>query len=109
MKGALSVVGAAIAGCMLLAYVVPRAHPAASWNVRFDRQQSIVRAREISAAFGFDVSSWSALAAANNAGKPEYFQRTHPGDDASRRFSSVYPKVAFSAPGRPYRIAVELS
>ena len=100
---------AAVTGCLLLAYSVPRAHPAASWNVRFDRQQSVVRAREISAAFGVDTSSWTVIPVASTDSKRDYFARQHPGDEAARRFTSVYPKIEFEAPGRPYRVFVELS
>ncbi|SPE40454.1 exported hypothetical protein [Candidatus Sulfopaludibacter sp. SbA3] len=37
----------AAAGIGLLAYLAPRAHPAAHWNVSCDGEQSQVRAREI--------------------------------------------------------------
>lgn len=100
---------AAVTGCLLLAYSVPRAHPAASWNVRFDRQQSVVRAHEISTAFGVDTSSWTVIPTGSTDGKRDYFARQYPGDEAARRFTSIYPKIEFEAPGRPYRVFVELS
>jgi MFS family permease len=109
VKSGVWIGSAAVAGCLLLAYSVPRAHPAASWNVRFDRQQSVVRAREISAAFSIDTSSWSVIPAAATDGKPEYFARQHPADEAARRFTPVYPKIEFVAPGKPYRVSVDLS
>lgn len=100
---------AAITGCALLAYVMPRAHPAASWNIRCDRQQSIVKAREISAALGVDTSTWEATAAGESDGKRGYFAARHPAEDAARRFTPVSPTVTFSAPGKADRVIVRLS
>lgn len=109
MKPSLWVVIGAIVGCVLLVYAVPRAHPAASWNVRFDRQQSIVRAREASAAFGFRTSDWNVTAAGGTQSKPDTYSRLHPADTSARRFSPVYPEIMFRAPAKPYRIDIELS
>jgi serine phosphatase RsbU (regulator of sigma subunit) len=99
----------AAAGCALLVYIAPRAHPAARWNVRFDRQQSIVRAQEVSAAFGFRTSNWEVTAAGGSQNKPNSYYTLHPADTSARRFSPVYPEILLRAPGRPFRITTELS
>lgn len=99
----------AVAGCALLAYIMPRAHPAATWDVRFGRQESIVKAREISAALGVDTSSWQVTASGSSDEKRGYFAARHPEEDAARRFTPVYPKVTFALPGKADRIVVQLS
>src|SRR5690242_12001705 len=87
------IAGAAVAGCGLLAYYLPRAHPAASWNIRVDRQQSIVKAREISAALGVDTSKWEATVSGGTDGKRGYYLRRHPDDATARRFTPVNARV----------------
>ncbi len=109
MKQGLWAAAAAVLGCALLIYAVPRAHPAATWNVRLDRQQSVVRAQEVSAAFGFRTSDWAVTAAGGSQNKPHSYFLLHPADTSPRRFSPVYPEILFTAPGRPYRITTELS
>jgi sigma-B regulation protein RsbU (phosphoserine phosphatase) len=109
LKTGLWTAAAAVLGCALLVYAVPRAHPAASWNVRLDRQQSIVRAQEVSVGFGFHTSDWDVTAAGGSQNKPNSYYALHPADTSARRFSPVYPEILLRAPGRPYRITTELS
>jgi len=91
----------AAAGIGLLAYLAPRAHPAAHWNVSCDGEQSQVRAREISAALGVDPAGWDATVIGTTDTKAGY--RPIP------RFSPVFPKVALKAPTGAARIVVALS
>ena len=97
-----------IAGCALLAYVIP-VHPAALWNIRCDRQQSVVKAREISTAFGVNTSGWDVKTYGDTEEEWGYFLQHHPTDDAASRFTPVYPKVEFDVPGKADRVVIELS
>lgn len=112
-RGALSnrtlLISAAIAGCALLAYALPRAHPAAHWNVRIDRAQSIIKAREITSALGVDTSRWEVIPYGETDGKRGFVSLRYPGEDAARRFTPVFPRVAFAAPVKPERVLVRLS
>lgn len=99
---------AALVGCVLLSWFLP-AHPAAQCDIRVDREQSIVRAREVSAAFGFDTVGWTAVVMGDTHNTAARFAADHPRDSAARRFSPAYPKIAFANPGKPERIIVELS
>jgi sigma-B regulation protein RsbU (phosphoserine phosphatase) len=87
---------------------VPRAHPAAHWNIAIDRQQSIVKAREISGAFGVNTSSWTAIVDTSTDSHRGFYARTHPDDAAAKRFTPIYPKIALTAPGGSDRVFVEL-
>ena len=107
--GLIAIAGVAVAGCALLAYAMPRAHPAASWNIRSDRQQSIVKARDVSAALGVETSTWEVAASGESDGKRGYYADHHPEDDASWRFTRIYPRITFSAPGKGDRVIVRLS
>ena len=100
---------AAAVGCALLVYAVPRAHPAKLWNITVDRQESIVKARDISAAFGVNTASWQVVTAASSSERRQYYAVVHPGDPAAKRFSCIYPQVAFAAPNGQDRVFVELS
>lgn len=107
--GSWLLIGVAIVGCALLAYFIPRAHPAASWNVRIDRQQSIVKAREISAALGVDTSTWQATVSGGSDDKRGYFARHHPAQEATRRFTPLYPTVTIADARTRDRVIVQLS
>lgn len=95
--------------CLLLGYLIPRAHPARLWNVRIDHQQSVVKAREISAALGVDISTWEPTATGAADSKRAYFSELHPGDAASRRFTGMVPRLLFAQPGKKDRVVVRLS
>jgi serine phosphatase RsbU (regulator of sigma subunit) len=97
------------AGVGLLVWVAPRAHPAALWNVRTDRQQAVIKTREISAALGVNTAGWSAAVSSDNAGKRGYFQEKHPDVAAARRYTPVLAKVALSGPGGGDRILAGVS
>jgi phosphoserine phosphatase RsbU/P len=109
VKRVVAVASIFAAGCILLAYIAPRAHPAAWWNVRSDRQQAIVKARETSAALGVDTSKWTAILTGETSGKRGYFAERHPEIAQARRYSPVSTKAALVAPSGGDRILVALS
>jgi serine phosphatase RsbU (regulator of sigma subunit) len=111
---------AAAAGIALLAYVAPKAHPAAAWNLQCDRESSQVKAREISAALGVDTAGWPAVVTGGTNGKSADV-KVSVGEGKSNqvtidkssevvtpRFSPVFPKVAMEAPSG-LRVLVTLS
>lgn len=99
----------AVTGSVLLVALAPRAHPARQWKVSSDREQSQLKAREISAALGVDTAGWSAAVTAGTGGHAGYFAQLHPASPEARRFSPVFPKVALQGPGAAGRILVSLS
>lgn len=92
---------AALAGSVLLLVLAPRVHPAALWKVACDRQESQVRAREISAVFGVDTAGWTAVVTGDTDSKAGYVR--------APRFSAIYSKVVLAPPSGPARILVSLS
>lgn len=99
MKGAVALAFAA--GCALLVYLAPRAHPAVQWRVSCDGEQSQVRAREISEALGIDTGGWAATVTGSTDSKAGYLP--------APRFSPVFPRVALKAPTGGGKILVALS
>jgi hypothetical protein len=99
----------AAAGCGLLWYMAPRAHPAAEWRVSCDREQSQVRAREISASLGVDTAGWIATVAGDTDSKAGYFAEHHRGLTEAKRFSPVFPEVLLKSPRDASRVLVKLS
>jgi hypothetical protein len=99
----------AAAGILLLVILAPRVHPAALWGISCDRDQSQVRAREISSLLGIDTAGWEATVTGGSDSKAGYFNETHPALAEARRFSPVYPKVALKAPTGNSRVLVKLS
>ncbi|HWD00655.1 MAG TPA: PP2C family protein-serine/threonine phosphatase [Candidatus Sulfopaludibacter sp.] len=100
---------AAASGCLLLALVAPRAHPAGQWRIQSDREESQVRAREISSALGVDTTGWTGTVAGSTDSKAGYQIEQNPGIAEERRFSPVFPKVALQAPTGNARVLVKLS
>lgn len=104
-----SIALAAVAGCVLLGYAIPRAHPAATWGVTSDREQSIVKVRELSAALGLNANGWPATVTGDTSGQRGFFALHHPNDPVAHRFTPIYAKIALAAPGRPDRIFANIS
>ncbi len=99
----------AAAGVASLAYLAPRAHPAARWLVDRDGEQSQARSREISAAFGVDTQGWAGTVTGRSDSHAAYFAEQHPEAAEARRFSPFEAEVALKAPGGAGRILVSLS
>lgn len=99
----------AAAGCGLLLYMAPRAHPAAEWKVSCDREQSQVRAREISASLGVDTAGWVATVVGDTDSKAGYFAEHHRDLAEAKRFSPVFPEVLLQSPRDASRVRVKLS
>ena len=96
-------------GIAMLAIFAPRSHPAASWNISVDREQAQVRAREISAALGVDITGWAGTVTGSTDSKAGFQAEQHPGLAEVRRFSPVAPRIAFKAPTGTGRVLVKLS
>jgi hypothetical protein len=62
VRRALALVAIGIAGYAVLALLFPRFSSAAQWHVRLGAEDSIVRARNVAAEHGFDVTGWPAEA-----------------------------------------------
>jgi hypothetical protein len=60
---ALAILGAGVAGYVLLAWLFPRFSTGAQWNIRHGADESIAHARAEAAKQGFDVTGWTAEAA----------------------------------------------
>ncbi len=101
--------GVAAVGVCALALLTPRNHPAALWKVSSDGEQSQVRSREISAAFGVDTEGWAGTVSGDTDRHAGYVAEQHPNLAAARRLSPVYPKVALQSPHGQGRIVVTLS
>ena len=99
----------AAAGCGILLYVAPRAHPAAEWRVSSDREQSQVRAREISASLGVDTAGWVATVVGDTDSKAGYFAEHHRNLAEAKRFSPIFPQVFLKSPRDAGRVLVKLS
>ena len=99
----------AAAGVASLVYLVPRAHPAARWRVYRDGEQSQVRSREVSAAFGVDTQGWAGTVTGHSDSHAAYFAERHPDTAEARRFSAFEAKVALKAPSGAGRIHVFVS
>jgi hypothetical protein len=96
-------------GIAMLAIFAPRSHPATSWNISVDREQAQVRAREISAALGVDITGWAGTVTGSTDSKAGFQAEQHPGLAEVRRFSPVAPRIAFKAPTGTGSVLVKLS
>ena len=94
MKRLLVIAAVAVGGTVLLALSVAQ-HPASSWDVRYDRDQCRVKAREVSAALGVDTAGWRVIIGGGEHSRAGYFLRHHSADAFGRRFTPVFATVVF--------------
>ena len=99
---------AALAGTLLLLLLFPRVDPAARFRTTVDRNDAVLRARQLTTRYGVTTDTWKVAVTQLTDEKQRAYLAAYPGDAAARLFTPLAWGVLFTAPAGKQTVRVKL-